>query len=475
MTGLPLRHTTPSASLRWICVAAVLALAACKPKTQPVPPPKDAAAQTSQSAAALAGPAASVPAATQPQATDVASLASGAFVTNFDRSDRGWVTSFNGMVKPFDTGFLMLMTGNDQSSHLDVLLARPAVIDAFSYQPAATPVYLPKRIDIAASDTEHGDDFRVVKSITPSAAPPLPSSGVADEVRIKLDAPIHARRLRITYFGNHDEGKVANNHGLAQFHAYGHFNGPAPQRDISGVYSFPNGAVAPSGSGYLIVRQSGSSVEGCTVDATRSGGKLVVKSVLGSLVGGVEDGVFRFVRTDAGQAAGVPGFIVVGPQGKDDTLAYAALLDAREPREEVGEKTNLPAVPCAANDKPPVDPIDQELTQHGRMALYGINFDFDSAKLRGNSVPVLDKVAAWLKSHPDAKLEIEGHTDDSGTAAHNQTLSQGRADAAKAYLVGTGVAADRLTTAAFGATKPLTPNDSETHRAQNRRVEVVKR
>ncbi|CAJ0693991.1 Peptidoglycan-associated lipoprotein [Ralstonia mannitolilytica] len=406
---------------------------------------------------------------------DVASLAAGAFVTSFDRSERGWVATFNGMAKPYGADFLMLMGGNDQSSHLDVLLARPAMVDAFGYQPAAMPVYLPRRIDFAVSDTERGDDFRVVKSVTPAEAPPLPPSGIAAEVRVRLDAPVHARRLRITYVGNHDESKVANNHGLAQFHAYGRFDGPAPQRDISGVYSFPNGAVAPSGSGYLIVRQTGNSVEGCTVDAVRSGGKLVVKSVIGSLVGGLEDGVFRFVRTDAGQAVGTPGFIVVGPQGKDDTLAYAALLDKSAPQEEVGEKTDLTAVPCAANDKPPADPIDQELTQHGRMALYGINFDFDSAKLRGNSVPLLDKVAAWLKAHPDAKLEIEGHTDDSGTAAHNQTLSQGRADAAKAYLVGAGIAADRLTTAAFGATKPQAPNDSETHRAQNRRVEIVRR
>ena len=412
----------------------------------------------------------------QTPTTDVASLAAGAFVTNFDRSDRGWVASFNGMVKPYGTGFLTFMAGNDQSSHLDVLLARPSVIDAFSYQPAAMPIYLPKRIDIAASDAERGEDFRLVKSITPAAAPPLPSSGVADEVRIKLDAPIHARRLRITYFGNHDEGKVANNHGLAQFHAYGHFDGPAPQRDISGVYSFSGGAIASTQNGYLVLHQNGDSIEGCVLDASTGNGPggLVVKAVLGSLVGGLEDGVFRFVRTDVGQAEGVPGFIVVGPDRGPQTLAYATLLKPGEPVEEVGEKTDRGQVPCAPTGKPPVDPIDQELTQHGRMALYGINFDFDSAQLRGNSAPVLDKVAGWLKAHPDAKLEIEGHTDDSGTAAHNQTLSQGRADAAKAYLVGAGIAADRLTTAAFGATKPLAANDSETHRAQNRRVEIAK-
>ncbi|WP_296226844.1 OmpA family protein [Ralstonia sp. UBA689] len=475
MTGLPLRRPTPSASLRLICVAAVLALAACKPKAHQAPQAKDAPAPAVQ-ASAPAAASSQVAAPSPPNATDVASLAAGAFVTNFDRSERTWVASFNGMAVAFGNGFLMAMGGQDQSSHLDVLLAGPTVIDSFGYQPAAMPIYLPKRIDIAVSDTEQGDDFRTVKSVSPDAAPPLPSSGVAEEVRVKLNAPVHARRLRITYVGNHDEAKVANNHSLAQFHAYGHFDGEAPQRDISGVYSFPNGAVVPSQNGYLVLHQNGNSIEGCTLDATTGNGPggLVVKAVLGTLVGGLEDGVFRFVRTDAGQSEGVPGFIVVGPDRKDETLAYAALLKPGEFKEELGQKTDRGQVPCAQTGKPPVDPIDQELTQHGRMALYGINFDFDSAKLRGNSAPVLDKVAAWLKAHPDAKLEIEGHTDDTGTAAHNQTLSQGRADAAKAYLVGAGIAPDRLTTAAFGATKPLAPNDSETHRAQNRRVEIVK-
>ncbi|WP_197388120.1 OmpA family protein [Ralstonia pseudosolanacearum] len=457
-------------------MAAVLALTACKPKAHQAPPAKDAQVSGVQAPAA-APAAASVPAVVQPRGTDVASLAAGAFVTNFDDSERGWIGVLNGVIKPFTSGFLTAMDGKEQSSHLDILMARPAVIESFGYQGDPAPIYLPKRIEIAASDTAEGEHFRPVKTIQPDAPTATPASGIRDEVPVKLEAPVHARRLRITYFGNHDDGAVANNHGLAQFHAYGHFDGPAPQRDISGVYSFPQGAITPGQSDYLILRQRGNSVEGCTLDAATGGGPggLVVKAVTGWLVGGLEDGVFRFVRTEAGQSEGAPGAIVVGPERENKTLAYAALLKPGEFKDELGQKTDRGMIPCEVTGKPPVDPIDQELTQHGRMALYGINFDFDSAKLRGTSAPVLDKVGAWLKAHPDAKLEIEGHTDDSGTAAHNQTLSQGRADAAKAYLVGTGIAADRLTTAAFGATKPLAQNDSETHRAQNRRVEIVKR
>lgn len=421
--------------------------------------------------------AASASAAAQPRGTDVASLAAGAFVTNLDRNHGAWYGMFNGVVKPYQSPFDAFMEGPDRSSHVDILLARPARIDAFGYQPAPQGNTLPARIEIAASDSETGEDFRVITKVTPDLPPPLPASGLADEVSVPLATPVRARRLRVTFFDNHDSSHIANVHALAQFHAYGAFDGPTPQRDISGVYSFSNGAVTDAQSGYLVLRQNGSNLEGCTLDATTGGGPggLVVKAVTGQLVGGLEDGVFRFVRTDAGQSEGVPGFIVVGPDRQDETLAYAALLKPGEFKEELGQKTDRGMISCEVTGKPPVDPIDQELAQHGRMALYGINFDFDSAKLRNASVPVLDKVAAWLRAHPDAKLQIEGHTDDSGTAAHNQTLSQGRADTAKAYLTGAGISADRLSTAAFGATKPVAQNDSETHRAQNRRVEIVKR
>jgi len=73
------------------------------------------------------------------------------------------------------------------------------------------------------------------------------------------------------------------------------------------------------------------------------------------------------------------------------------------------------------------------------------------------------------------KLTIEGHTDSSGAAAHNQALSEQRAASVKAYLVSQGVDAARLSTAGFGSSHPVADNASELGRAQNRRVELVKR
>ena len=79
-----------------------------------------------------------------------------------------------------------------------------------------------------------------------------------------------------------------------------------------------------------------------------------------------------------------------------------------------------------------------------------------------------------LQTTPDLRLAIEGHTDNAGTPAHNQTLSEARAQAVVANLVGAGIAASRLTAAGFGQSKPVADNATDEGRAQNRRVELVK-
>ncbi len=79
-----------------------------------------------------------------------------------------------------------------------------------------------------------------------------------------------------------------------------------------------------------------------------------------------------------------------------------------------------------------------------------------------------------LTEHPDLSLTIEGHTDNVGDAQANLALSAKRADAVKAYLVGKGVGAERLTTKGLGASKPAAPNTTAEGRQQNRRVELVK-
>lgn len=109
-----------------------------------------------------------------------------------------------------------------------------------------------------------------------------------------------------------------------------------------------------------------------------------------------------------------------------------------------------------------------------KLEIYGVHFDTDKSTLRPDSEPVLDQVLALLKAEPRLTGDLSGHTDDTGAKEYNLKLSQARAAAVKAWLVAHGVAAARLTTHGYGDTRPLVPNDSDEHRAKNRRVELVR-
>lgn len=115
------------------------------------------------------------------------------------------------------------------------------------------------------------------------------------------------------------------------------------------------------------------------------------------------------------------------------------------------------------------------LSTKGRVATHGIYFDVGSATIRPESTPTLKEIGQMLEQHSELKLSIEGHTDNTGNAATNQTLSEQRAAAVKQYLVTTyHVDAARLATKGFGASKPVASNDTPEGRQQNRRVELVK-
>jgi OOP family OmpA-OmpF porin len=120
--------------------------------------------------------------------------------------------------------------------------------------------------------------------------------------------------------------------------------------------------------------------------------------------------------------------------------------------------------------------LSRILNEKGSVALHGVLFDTGKATIKPESAAALAPVGDLLKTNAALKLEIQGHTDNVGVAATNLKLSQDRAAAVKDYLVKTfGVAADRLTTGGFGDSKPVAPNTDEAGRAQNRRVELVKK
>lgn len=115
------------------------------------------------------------------------------------------------------------------------------------------------------------------------------------------------------------------------------------------------------------------------------------------------------------------------------------------------------------------------LADAGRISLYGIWFDTDRAEIKPDSAPTLAEIAKLLQADPALRVEVVGHTDGQGGAAHNQDLSQRRAQAVVSALVGQhGIAAARLQPRGAGMSQPVAPNDSEDGRARNRRVELVR-
>jgi outer membrane protein OmpA-like peptidoglycan-associated protein len=119
--------------------------------------------------------------------------------------------------------------------------------------------------------------------------------------------------------------------------------------------------------------------------------------------------------------------------------------------------------------------LGAQLTDEGlliRLAGDELRFASGSAALPEETLPTLERLAAALQQHPQLRVRIEGHTDSSGTAALNRSLSEQRAAAVRRALVERGVAPERLTVEGHGAERPIADNASAEGRQRNRRVEV---
>ncbi|HEV8456093.1 MAG TPA: OmpA family protein [Gemmatimonadales bacterium] len=103
----------------------------------------------------------------------------------------------------------------------------------------------------------------------------------------------------------------------------------------------------------------------------------------------------------------------------------------------------------------------------------GLLYDFDSDAVRTEAKANLRELAASLEKYPNTDLLIVGHTDQLGSAAYNQSLSERRARSAATYLVSQGVDGARMVTRGLGETEPVASNETEAGRQANRRVEVA--
>ena len=114
-----------------------------------------------------------------------------------------------------------------------------------------------------------------------------------------------------------------------------------------------------------------------------------------------------------------------------------------------------------------------ELAPGDAVVLQNIQFEFNSSALTADSQEGIDMIVDFLQRNPELKVELAGHTDNVGNAKYNLQLSDDRANVVREALIAKGIEASRLTAKGYGASKPLWPNDSDEHRALNRRTEMI--
>ena len=123
-------------------------------------------------------------------------------------------------------------------------------------------------------------------------------------------------------------------------------------------------------------------------------------------------------------------------------------------------------------DECPNTPKGAHVDARGCWVVQGVLFDTDKVNIKNEYVQELDDVVTVMNNNPGLKFEIQGHTDNVGSAAYNEKLSEKRAWAVKNYLLKRGISKDRLTSKGFGFNNPAATNNTVEGRALNRRVEI---
>jgi outer membrane protein OmpA-like peptidoglycan-associated protein len=176
-------------------------------------------------------------------------------------------------------------------------------------------------------------------------------------------------------------------------------------------------------------------------------GGAVAGAVIGQIIGG--DTEATLIGTAIGAAVGGAGGAAVGNMmDKQEAEMRQALAESEAAA--IRREGNLLAISLRGD----------------------VTFDTNSAIVRPGLYSEIDRIASILIKYPDTVIQVEGHTDSTGSESYNMDLSSRRAEAVKNLLVQKGVEPSRILTIAYGESKPIASNDSDYGRAKNRRVEI---
>ena len=181
------------------------------------------------------------------------------------------------------------------------------------------------------------------------------------------------------------------------------------------------------------------------------------KAKRGAGVGAAAGAVVGAIIGNQAGGAGKTGAVVGAAAGAAIGAAVGHRMDQQQ--------KELQQIPGVEVTRPAENEIAVQLTND-------ILFDFNSAALRPESQSTLRDLAGNFQRYPDETISVEGHTDNVGSSAYNQTLSENRAYSVKNYLVDQGVPGSRVTAIGFGETRPKASNETPEGRQLNRRVEI---
>lgn len=202
-------------------------------------------------------------------------------------------------------------------------------------------------------------------------------------------------------------------------------------------------------TGVLVDASSGEPIARATVKVTDKLGRELELTA-------DDTGAFQFRNVPFGRAT-----VTASGAGYLTTVAHFEI----ESRKDIEARLSLNKRP----EQPNVEVTDKEVKLKRQ-----VHFLYDSADILPDSLSILEEIAEALKAHPEiTRIEIQGHTDNTGQAAYNRQLSHKRAEAVRSSLVKLGVPEDRLVAKGYGPDKPLVPNSSNANRARNRRVQLI--